>query len=160
MSLKVIEGDLLQLANDGHFEVIVHGCNCHNTMGAGIALQIKNKFPKAYEADLKTAKSDKSKLGNYSYAVVNNNASVPGQFVIVNAYTQYDFASSQYNDEVMLDYTALQSVLEQIAQDFSGYKIGFPLIGCGLAGGEEKRVVSMISKELGNQDITIVQFKK
>lgn len=161
MSLKVIFGDLLQLANSGHFDVIVHGCNCHNTMGAGIALQIKNKYPQAYEADLKTIKSDKNKLGNYTYAIAKNNAAVPGDFVIVNAYTQYNYNQSQYgSDEVLLDYHALQNVLEQIAQDFNGYKIGFPLIGCGLAGGDEKRVVSMITKELGNQDITIVKFDK
>lgn len=38
-------------------------------MGAGIALEIKHNFPKAYKADLKTNSSDKSKLGNDSYRI-------------------------------------------------------------------------------------------
>lgn len=33
--MKYIIGDLLKLADDGQFDVIVHGCNCFNTMGAG-----------------------------------------------------------------------------------------------------------------------------
>jgi O-acetyl-ADP-ribose deacetylase (regulator of RNase III) len=53
--MKVVTGDLLKLALEGHFDVIVHGCNCQCAMGAGIALSIKNQFPEAYEADLRTA---------------------------------------------------------------------------------------------------------
>lgn len=26
--MKEIEGDLLMLAKQGHFDVVVHGCNC------------------------------------------------------------------------------------------------------------------------------------
>ena len=35
--MKTITGDLIKLAQDGVFDVIIHGCNCQNTMGAGIA---------------------------------------------------------------------------------------------------------------------------
>lgn len=63
--MKVIEGDLIKLAKDGHFDVIVHGCNCFNAMGAGIALQIKRNFKKAYLVDQETTKGLKSKLGKY-----------------------------------------------------------------------------------------------
>jgi O-acetyl-ADP-ribose deacetylase (regulator of RNase III) len=31
--MKVIKGDLIQLAKDGKFDLIVHGCNCFCTMG-------------------------------------------------------------------------------------------------------------------------------
>ena len=53
--MKTVRGDLLKLALDGHFDVIVHGCNCQCVMGAGIALSIKNAFPEAFAADLATA---------------------------------------------------------------------------------------------------------
>ena len=155
MSLKLVNGDLLQLANNGHFDVIVHGCNCFCTMGAGIALQIKRRFPKAYEADCATEKGSKNKLGNYSYSIEENLKG--GKFVVVNAYTQFTTASSLDN-EIPLDYTALENVLEQIKEDFKGYKMGFPLIGCGLAGGDEKRVVAMITQALKDEDVTIVKF--
>ena len=40
--MKIIQGDLLQLAKQGDFDVIIQGCNCFCTMGAGIAKSIKN----------------------------------------------------------------------------------------------------------------------
>lgn len=45
--MNQITGDLLDLAEQGHFDVILHGCNCQCTMGAGIALAIKRRFPEA-----------------------------------------------------------------------------------------------------------------
>ncbi|MGJ4995019.1 hypothetical protein ACQR0Z_11425 [Bradyrhizobium sp. HKCCYLS3077] len=55
--MKIIKGDLIKLALDGHIDVIVHGCNCQCTMGAGIAKSIKDIFPEAYAADLSTPRA-------------------------------------------------------------------------------------------------------
>lgn len=38
--MKVITGNLIKLAINGDFDVIIHGCNCFCKMGAGIAKQI------------------------------------------------------------------------------------------------------------------------
>ena len=43
-----IKGDLIKLAQAGEFDVIVQGCNCFNTMGSGLAKQIKAEIPEAY----------------------------------------------------------------------------------------------------------------
>lgn len=47
---KTVDGDLINLALEGNFDVIVHGCNCFCTQGAGIAKGmaktfLTNKFP-------------------------------------------------------------------------------------------------------------------
>lgn len=39
-----IQGDLIQLAKEGKFDVIAHGCNCFCTMGAGIAPKMAEAF--------------------------------------------------------------------------------------------------------------------
>jgi O-acetyl-ADP-ribose deacetylase (regulator of RNase III) len=39
-----IYGDLIELAKQGKFDVIAHGCNCFCTMGAGIAVPMKLAF--------------------------------------------------------------------------------------------------------------------
>lgn len=70
--MKYIEGDLIKLAYDGEFDFIAHGCNCFNTMSAGIAKQIKEQIPEAFEADKMTVEGDIDKLGNYSTAWVFN----------------------------------------------------------------------------------------
>jgi hypothetical protein len=67
--MKVIKGDLLQMAEDDEFDAIVHGCNCFNAMGKGIALSIKNRWPEVYAADCKTTKGGRNKLGTYSFAI-------------------------------------------------------------------------------------------
>jgi O-acetyl-ADP-ribose deacetylase (regulator of RNase III) len=64
--LKVVRVDLVKLALDGRFEVIIHGCNCQCVVGAGIAKAIKQTFPEAYNADKATAKGSRTKLGSLS----------------------------------------------------------------------------------------------
>ena len=44
MSYTEIKGDLIELAKQGKFDVIAHGCNCFCTMGAGIAVPMKVAF--------------------------------------------------------------------------------------------------------------------
>ncbi len=54
--MKRLHGDLLEYAKNETFDVIIHGCNCFCTMGAGIAKGIKTQFPEAYRADQRTRK--------------------------------------------------------------------------------------------------------
>ena len=84
--MKTIKGNLITLAKNGEFDVIIHGCNCFCTMGAGIAKTIKEEFPEAYQADLATNNGDKSKLGEISVAKVNE-----GALIVVNGYTQFNW---------------------------------------------------------------------
>ena len=98
-----IKGDLIKLAIKGDFDVIIHGCNCFCTMGAGIAKSIKTAFPEAYKADLETLKGDKEKLGNFSAANIKRNGQ---EITIVNAYTQYHYGGPG----IKVDYSAIQVV--------------------------------------------------
>jgi len=149
--MKEVNGDLLKLTSDGHFDVIIHGCNCFCQMGKGIALSIKNQFPEAYEADCQTPKGDRNKLGTYSSATV----SIIGHgFTIVNAYTQHHCRGKG----VKADYEAIRSVMVKVKQDFTGKRIGFPLIGAGLAGGDWNAISDIITTELTGEDITLVRF--
>ena len=142
--MKIINGDLIQLAINGHFDVIIHGCNCFNIMGAGIAKQIKKEFPKAFEADKEFIGE---KLGNYSCATILDRDDV---FVVVNAYTQYKIGYGS------VDYNAIRSVFKKINKDYNMLRIGYPKIGCGLAGGNWTIVESIINEELKGQDHTLV----
>ena len=85
--MKKLKGDLLAYALDGTFDVIVHGCNCYCTMGAGIAKSIKIQFPEACAADCTTTRGDKDKLGSYTSALIERDENV--RFTVVNAYTQF-----------------------------------------------------------------------
>jgi O-acetyl-ADP-ribose deacetylase (regulator of RNase III) len=109
--------------------VVIHGCNCFNTMGAGIAAQVRDQCPNAYAADQLTIRGDISKLGDFTYAQEASG------MIVINAYTQYDYSRHQR----CLYYSALSRVMEAICKHkrFMTEDIfAMPKIGCGLAGGD------------------------
>lgn len=144
-----IQGDLLQLAEEGRFDVIVHGCNCHHRMGAGIAKFVARRFPEALDADLATPKGDRSKLGTLSIARIERG---DVQFALVNAYTQFDTRGPQPR----VSYPAISSCFRAIAQHFPGQHIAYPLIGAGLAGGDWDLIAPRIDAELDGYTHTLV----
>lgn len=150
--MKEIEGDLIALALEGRFDVLIHGCNCFCKMGKGIARGIKEQFPEAFEADCLTEKGAREKLGAYSSAVIERDGV---RFVVVNAYTQFHWRGSG----VKADYDAIQAVMSSIKQDFAGKRVGYPLLGAGLAGGDWSIISSIIDTELSGEDHTLVRFR-
>ena len=143
--MQIIKGDLLKLAKGRYFDVIIHGANCFCTFGGGIARQIREQLPAAYEADCQTISGDANKLGSYSAARYNN-------LTIVNAYTQYDTSGGKIN----ADYDAIRKVMAQIKIDFHGARFGIPMIGAGLAGGDWTVISKIIDEEMAGEDVTLV----
>lgn len=150
--MKLIQGDLLQLAEDGVFDVIIHGCNCYCTMEAGIARGIRARFPQAYEADCQTVKGDMGKLGTISSARILRDGR---ELFVVNAYIQYDFTGA----DVLVDYDAVRSCMLEVKRLYSGKRIGYPKIGAGLAGGDWKKIAQIINEALYGEEHTLVEFK-
>ena len=137
--LKHAKGNLLNLAEEGRFNIIIHGCNCFNTMGSGIAREIRERFPEAAMIDSMTESGDRSKLGTITVSGAPNSV---GGFVIVNAYTQY--STSKVGEDVF-EYEAFQEILDAFVKDAGvGMNIGLPYIGMGLAGGNKERIMGMI----------------
>lgn len=153
--MKTVRGDLIKMALSDQFDIIVHGCNCFNTMGSGIAKDIKIFFPEAYEIDQTTIKGDESKLGKYSYADIAVNGRV---VTVVNAYTQYNYGSKKL---IHVDYDAVREVFAELKDEFGGLgkRFGYPKIGCGLAGGKWEIVSEIINEELEGEDHSYVEFE-
>jgi len=149
--MKCIQGDLLQLAIQGRFDVIVHGANCQCVMGAGIAKAIRTLFPEAYEADRATQKGDRAKLGSISVAEVVRGAV---SFQVVNAYTQFDYRGPG----IHVDYGAVQAAMKLVKRTFPGRRIGYPRIGAGLGRGDWVRLSKIIDDEMAGEDHTLVEL--
>lgn len=150
--MNVVQGDLIVMALDNMFDVIIHGCNCHCVMGAGVARSIKKEFPEAYEEDRRTIKGDRNKLGTISHVTVNREGN---EITIVNAYTQYYYGSESGVD---VDYRALRYCMKLIKNKFKGKRIGYPLIGAGLAGGDWNIISKIIDEELIGENHTLVEY--
>jgi len=144
--LKYVNGNLLDLFQQGEFDVIAHGANCFNTMGAGIAGQIAVRFPEAQQVDNTTTPGDLLKLGSLTVALTDYG-------LIFNLYTQYQPGKN-------LDYTALRLSLRKMARMIRGkkYRVGLPKIGAGIAGGNWQKIEKIIAYELRHENVTIVNF--
>lgn len=155
------KGDLLALAKQGEFDVIVHGCNCQNAMGSGIARSIREQFPDAWDADQRTVRGDYNKLGNYSEADVVIDG---GYIQVINAYTQFGFNSGGMKSDVF-EYVSFAMILKKLEHFHGGSRFGFPMIGMGLAGGNVEIITDMLVRfakrvYMGGGSVTLVEFSR
>lgn len=150
--MKVLTSDLIRMAQNGKFDVIVHGCNCFCAMGSGIAPVIAKTFPDALEVDKNTIKGDKQKLGTISVAYDQDY-----ELYVVNAYTQFSFGGK----EVHVDYDAIRTCFKQIKTEFHDLRIGIPMIGAGLGGGDWDIISGIIDEVFGpDVDCTLVKWEQ
>lgn len=169
--MNYIDGDLIKLAKEGKFDVIVHGCNCMSTMGAGIAPQMAKAFG-CDRFEMELWGRDINKLGNIDYQTfvlgeraiwsledAKNNRNEP-ELTVVNAYTQYSYGRNHKDGlAAPFDYEAFTLCMRKINAIFEGKHIGLPKIGAGLAGGDWERIEKIIEKELWFCEVTIVNYK-
>ena len=165
MTLIHRKGNLIDLAEQGQFDIIVHGCNCQNTMGSGIAKEIRERYPEAFEAD---TRMDQEFGANYRYLKLGNYSEVKvyakvGKFSIVNAYTQFYFNRQGQEFKDHFEYDSFKMILQKLYHFYGNYDFGFPRIGQGLAGGNPDRINQMLEDfavavtEKGGS-VTLVEF--
>ena len=83
--IQEIDADLLEYPLQG----IIHQSNCFHTFGSGIAKRIREKYPEAYDADLKSGtKGDSHRLGTFSVAHV-----LKEDKYVFNLYGQYNYGA-------------------------------------------------------------------
>lgn len=152
--MLILKGNVIHLAEAGVFDVLVHGCNCKNIMGAGVARQIKEVFPAAYLADRKYSTKSRDMLGTYSKAGVPCGEHGNKLLTIVNAYTQF----APGGGEDVFNYGAFADILHKLGEEFPDAIIGMPAIGCGLAGGDKERIMDIVRMSPVNEFVVWVEF--
>ena len=132
--IKEIRGNVLDI-DEG---IIVHGCNSLGAMGAGIALQIKGRFPDVFNVYSRSLRS----MGSITTVAVT-----PRKY-IVNAITQ-----KSVGDGRQVSYDAIEECFAQIASTAETFAerglylpICFPMIGAGLGGGNWKIIETIIDQ--------------
>lgn len=161
------KGDILvptsYLDSKHHSEhvLIVHGCNALGVMGAGLALQVKAKSPKAftvYEEACNTAVDKHLLLGTYTHA-----RDLEANLTIINAILQLNVGKHKRQ----VNYEAVARVFERIADVMTEHSdrdfyLAIPKnLGCGLAGGNWNIVSTIILetlKDVPNCNLYIVEW--
>lgn len=146
--IKEIKGNIFDFENE--WDAIAHGCNCFNTMGAGIARTIKERYPAAYKVDSLTKRGDKEKLGTITSIHCNNKW-------VINMYTQYSFASK---GEDVFDYDAFRIIMKNlnylIKHNYNkDYVLAMPKVGAGLAGGDWSKIRQIIEEQCKDINVNI-----
>lgn len=157
--MKQITGNLLDKFDDGDFQIIVHGCNCHNAMDGGIAAQIAGRYPKVEATDTATYQGDISKLGTIQLVWLSQRwlswFFMPK--IVINAYTQYDPGRDGNLLAIEQTFLAIEKLIYN--KGWTDMKIGIPAIGCGIAGLEWSQVERRIDAICGDLDITLVVYE-
>jgi O-acetyl-ADP-ribose deacetylase (regulator of RNase III) len=120
--------------------VFVHGCNAQGKMGSGVALEVRQRFPAAYEAYMSAHRQGLLVLGSTTEVEVS-----PGLW-IVNGVTQQYYGRDP--GRVYVDYPAIERVFLRASNLATQHQLPllFPLIGCGLGGGEWPKVEAIIER--------------
>ena len=151
MSLKFVKGNILE-AKDG---IVGHQVNCQMVMGAGLAKQIRDKYPRVYEEYITVMgrmPMDR-RLGQCQVVEISK------MLYFANLFGQFDYRLRG----VKTDYGALGMALRQLQRWKSLTKPpDFPIylpygIGCGLGGGNWSIVEGIIRD--ATPDATIVRYE-
>lgn len=135
--IEIINGNIF----DGNDDIICHQVNTYGVMGAGIALQIKERFPDVYTVYYEICHEYKSNqlMGNVLFC---NQYAPP---IIANFFSQYNMAT---------DYQAMFSCFKAVYNyaKRNNKTVAIPYkIGCGIAVGDWNIVYDMI-REIFSQD--------
>lgn len=140
-------------------DAFIHQANCFNTMGSGVAKEVRETYPEVYEADCRTIKGDANKLGTFSFAKTSDGK------IGYNLYSQFNFG---YDGKRYTSYEAMRHGLEQIRDHIKvnlkpNAKVGIPCrMGCARGGGDWNEVSRIINEVFENEpiDIIICEFKE
>lgn len=156
MPIEYHKGNLLEAPD---VDVIIHGCNCQGVWGAGIAKQIKQKWPYVFQSYIKYMTSvgrgmpPEALLGKVHYTEVMPD--VTGK-VVISLQTQVRYGREQRH----VNYAALGAALFEVKSYFGKDDgvIGMPKIGCGLAGGAWNIVSAIVEDAFNDRVVRVYEL--
>lgn len=144
MKINYIKGDLLSVTEG----IIVHGCNAQGVMGSGVALAVRQKYPKAYERYKEETQRGFLGLGDVQLVEVKQN------LCIANAITQEFYGREK---KLYISYEAIRECFTTVFEVARGTKVSYvsiPKIGAGLGGGDWEVILGIIKESASKQGYT------
>lgn len=143
MKIQYINNDIFSTT----IECIIHGCNAQGVMGAGIAKQIKLRYPEVFKKYREYYETYGLNVGDIVYTETNS-----GKF-IVNAITQENYGNDPTKRYV--SYDAVDDIMKELDSALSNAypkitQVAMPMIGSGLANGSWNVIESIIETRLRN----------
>lgn len=148
--LKIEHGDLFtnsDIVNDNRC-VIAHGCNAQRVMGSGFALEIKTRYPEAYNKYMKS----RMVMGSVIFAPIPFT-----KIIVANCITQEFYGRNK--NIVYVDYDSVKKSLTEIAKlcnmPVPSIPIHLPFIGGGLANGDRDDLLKIFNDVFIDSNATL-----
>lgn len=153
MSIEIVKGCLLSALDAGDVDVIGHVVNCQSVMGSGIALSIKQRYPKVFQEYLRSF-PEAFKEGVKPEGMLGHTEVING---VANLYAQFRYGSFHRD----LNYGALSQCLSSLSQYAGGHLVyGFPYkMGSDRAKGDWDIVLEMIEFYFKNSEVKIYKLE-
>lgn len=146
--MKQIKGNTISyLLEPPEDRILLHSVNCQRTMGSGVAKEVRDRIPDAYEAYMEYKVGEH--LGKISY---------DSDWTVVNLGAQEYYG---YDGKRYVDYGKLAKCLAEVRKSihYTGIEYVIPYKMCSERGGADWEVVLELCKGLlGEENITIVEF--
>lgn len=143
--IEMIKGDLFQSKHP----IIAHGVNCQGVMGAGVALQIRKRYPEVYR-HYKAMCEDAAGMDAFNEYSTTAQTNLLGKAQIieengdkiVNCFTQWTIGVGR-----QVSYDAIATSLTKthdFAYQYDCLYVAMPMIGAGLGGGKWEVISAII----------------
>lgn len=139
--MKYQEGDLFDMG----FPAIAHGANCVGVMGAGIAKQVRRRWPVLYSRYRADCADGVAKLG--SWTVYDDSSPI-----VYNLFTQ--FQPGPNADLVAIERSLLGALWD--CEDRGIDTLGIPMIGAGIGGLRWEDVAEVVQIAESMVDVQVV----
>lgn len=140
--IRYVTGDILSGLDDSHNVIICHQVNCQGVMGAGLAKQIRTKWPLVFAEYKKHCDSYCPKLLLGDYQLLDVTKETHKTFV-ANIFSQINYGIGTCQTSYYAVSTAFDALFYRSFNDDDTYRIPYGY-GCGLGGGNWNIVSSII----------------
>lgn len=156
-------GDVL----DTPIRIIAHQVNCKGVMGAGLAKQIRDKYPRVYSCYKKHCETFNYDLLGAKAHIVNSDDTRKPEHIFINIFGQDGYG----RESVQTNYQAFKDSLTEglefyraVACDCN-YTVQIPIaipygIGCGLAGGDWNKIKNILEEIEQEENVLFFAYKK
>lgn len=149
MPITYLSGDLFR--NRMNAQAFAHGCNCQGSMGAGIAVGFKERYPRMYEAYRALCKSD------------------PREFNVGDCFLWMDDSPHVFNLATQENYWRSRATYDAIRAALTSMRtqadlhaitsIAMPRIGAGHGGLSWKKVRGIIDEVFGDWAGSLIVYE-
>ena len=129
--------------------VVAHGCNAQGVMRSGVALAVRNRWPRVFDSYKHFVHYQRPLLGKVDLVKINDD------LLVANCITQVLFGREpgiRYVSYVAVT-MCFEELRRQLAELNTDYVINIPRVGAGLGGGKWEIISKLIEAAMPNHRI-------